>query len=172
MPLKFEEFSDELASILNDVGPDEIVTRCAEVVQHRRLRKTKIAIKGKIGTLKPKTKKSFTAIVDAYLHSSQKPASIRVWLAAEYKTPGGAPQNKISDQFLEGPQILVGEGLSGLIRKEVPIKFTVPEYSEWVAHADKVSLHVAIFKGTVEKPAALKESDILARDSRTLSYTE
>jgi len=173
VPLKFEEFSDELASILNDVGPDEIVTRCAEVVQHRRSRKkNKIAIKGKIGTLKPNMKKPFTAIIDAYLHSSQKPASIRVWLEAEYKTPDGALHKNISGQFLEGPQLLVAEGLSGSVRQEVPIKFAVPEYPEWLAHADKVSLHVAIIKGTVEKPTALKESDILARDSRTLSYTE
>jgi|GEM_PF-2639810 len=171
VPFKFEEFSDELASILNDAKPDEIASRCAEVVQHRRSRKTKIAIKGKIGTLKANTKRSFTATIDAYLQLNQKPASIRVWLKADWKTPDGTVQSRISGEFLEDPQILVGEGLSGLVRKEVPIKFTVPEYPDWVAHANKVSLHVAIIKNTVGKPAGAKESDILARDSRTLPYT-
>jgi hypothetical protein len=171
VPFKFEEFSDELASILNDVEPNQIATRCAEVVQHRRSRKTKIAIKGKIGTLKANTKKSFTAMIDAYLSSNQKPASIRVWLEADCKTHDGTVQHEFSDQFLESPHILVGEGLSGLVRKEVPIKFTVPEYSDWVAHANKVSLHVGIVKNTVERPTAAKEPDILGKDSRTLSYT-
>jgi hypothetical protein len=171
VPFKFEQFSDELASILNDVEPNQIATRCAEVVQHRRSRKTKIAIKSKIGILKANTKKSFTAMIDAYLHSNQKPASIRVWLEADCKTHDGTVQHQFSDQFLESPHILVGEGLSGLVRKEVPIKFTVPEYSDWVAHANKVSLHVAIVKNTVERPTTAKEPDVLAKDSRTLSYT-
>jgi hypothetical protein len=170
VPYRFEEFSDELAAILNDAAPNEIATRCADVVQHRRSRKAKIAIKGNIGILKPKARKSFTAVIDAYLDSNQKPASIRVWLEADCKTPNGTVQHQFSGQFLENPQMLLGEGLSGLVRKDIPIKFIVPEYSDWVVNVNRASLHVAILKDTVEKPSAVKESDILARDSRTLSY--
>lgn len=170
VPFKFEEFSDELGSILSSVEPDQIATACAEVVQHRRSRKTKIAIKGKIGRLKVNTNMSFTATVDGYLERNQKPASIRVWVAATYNAADGTTRNQVSEQFLEDSHITIGQGLSGLLREEVPINFTVPEYSDWVGRATKVSLHVAIMRNNVQKPSAAKESDILAADNRVLAY--
>lgn len=170
-PYRFEEFAKDLASIIRHAKPGEIAARCAEIVHHQRSRANKISIKGNIGSLKQNSLKSFTAVIDAYIHPNERPAAVRVWLEATFKTPDGKEQNRLSGAFLESSPILIADEPSGLVQIEIPIKFTVPEYAEWAAHVDKVSLRVAVVKQSVQKPIHAKETQILASADRTLSYT-
>jgi SIR2-like domain len=169
VPYKFEEFADDLASIIRHSKPVEIAARCAEIVHHRRSRTNKISIKGNIGILKAKTAKSFTAVVDAYIHPTERPASLRVWLEATLRTPDGKEQNSVSPAFLERSPISIADAGSGLVQAEIPIKFTVPNHPEW-AHANKVRLCVAVVTRSVEKPIHAKEAQLLSSTDRVLSY--
>jgi NAD-dependent SIR2 family protein deacetylase len=170
VPYKFEEFADDLASIIRHARPDEIAAQCAEIVHHKRSRRNKISIKGNIGTLKAKSVKSLTAVIDAYIHPNERPASVRVWLEATLKTADGKEQNSVSAAFLESSPILIADGVSGLVQREIPIKFKVPNYTEWV-HANKANLRVAVVKRSVQKPTQATETQILAIADRILSYT-
>ncbi len=171
VPYKFEEFADDLAGIIRHSKPSEIAARCAEIVHHHRSRaKNKISIKGNIGNLKPKSSKSFTAVIEAYIKPNERPAAVRVWLEATFTPPDGNPHHEVSEAFLESSSILIADKLSGLVQREIPIKFKVPEYSEWVAHAKTVSLRVAIVKQSVREPAQAEESQIIVSADRTLSY--
>lgn len=170
VPYKFEEFSDDLASIIRYSKPGEIAVRCAEIVHHQRSRTNKISIKGNIGILKAKSVKAFTVVIDAYIHRNERPASLRVWLEATLRTPDGKEQNSVSPAFLERSPIGIADAGSGLVQREIPIKFTVPNHAEW-AQANKVVLHVAVVKGSVQKPVQAKETQILASADRILSYT-
>jgi len=73
VPYKFEEFAEDLASIIRHARPREIPARCAEIVHHQRSRTNKISIKGNIGVLKAKSVKSLTAVIDAYIHPNEDP---------------------------------------------------------------------------------------------------
>jgi hypothetical protein len=169
VPYKFEEFADDLASIIVDATPAEIADRCAEIVHHQRSRtKNKIGIKGNIGTLKPNSSKSFTAVIDAYIQPSDRPAVVRVWLQATLKTPDGREQNSLSGSFIESSPVLIAHG-SGLVDTEIPIKFKVPECPEWAGVA-KLELRVAIVKQSAQKPIQAKETQILASANRSLAY--
>ena len=170
IPYKFEEFADDLASIIVDATPGEIAARCAEIVHHQRSRtKNKISIKGNIGTLRPKISKSFSAVIYMYIHPIDRPAAVRVWLRAALKTPDGKDQNTVSGSFIESVPVLIAHG-SGLVDAGIPIKFKVPEYPEWAGVA-KIDLCVAIVKRSAQKPIQAKETQILAIASRTLWYT-
>jgi len=171
VPYKFEEFADDLASILNEAKPGEVAARCAEIVHHRRSRTNKISIKGNIGTLRANSIKSFVAMIDAYIMPHERPAAVRVWLEASFESPDGTKQKRVSHAFLETHPILIARKLSGLIQKEVPIKLKIPEYAEWLTQGPTVSLRVAIVKPSVQKPAQVEESQILANAKRTFSYT-
>jgi hypothetical protein len=168
VPYKFEEFADDLASIIRDAMPDEIAARCAEIVHHRRSRTNKVGIKGNIGILKAKSVKSLTAVIDAYVPPTERPAAVRVWLEATVKNANGTEDTRVSETFLERSAT---NELSGLVHAEIPIKFTVPEYAEWATNAAKVSLRVAVVKRSVQKPIQAKETQILASADRILSYT-
>jgi hypothetical protein len=170
VPYKFEEFADDLASIIRHARPNEIAARCAEIVHHQRSRTNKISIKGNIGVLKAKSVKSFTAVIDAYIPPSERPASVRVWLQATLKTPDGNEQSSFSPVFLESSPVLIANAVSGLVQREIPIKFTVPNYAEW-ANVNKVNLRVAVVKRSVQKPLHAKEGQVLASTDRILSYT-
>jgi NAD-dependent SIR2 family protein deacetylase len=170
VPYRFEEFADDLASIIRHTKPGELAARCAEIVHHQRSRRNKITIKGNIGILKAKSLKSFTAVIDAYISPGERPASVRVWLETTLKTPDGKEQNSASHAFHESSPILIAKGDSGLVQKKIPIKFTVPKYAEW-ADVNKVHLRVAVVKRSVQKPIHAKEPQILASADRILSYT-
>jgi hypothetical protein len=97
VPYKFEEFADDLASIIRDAMPDEIAARCAEIVHHRRSRTNKASIKGNIGILKAKSVKSLTAVIDAYVPPTEGPAAVRVWLEATLKNANGTVDTRVSE---------------------------------------------------------------------------
>lgn len=170
VPYKFEEFADDLASILRLAKPSEISDQCAEIVHYRRSRKNKIIIKGNIGTLKPNSIKAFVALIDAYISPSERPASLRVWLSTTFKTPDGNEHNEVTASFLESSPIRIADKFSGLVQAEIPIKFKVPEYSEWLQHAKTASLCVAVMKRSVQDPTEVKDVHIFARTGRTLPY--
>ena len=171
VPYKFEEFSDELANLILNTSPSDLVSKCAKLVHHRKSKSNKIEIRGNIGVLKPNDIKTFTAIVDAYLLPHERPAYVRVWLAANYSIPGGQQKIRVSGQFLDEGKSQVCSGLTGMLQDRIPIQIKVPDYSEWIQYASKVTLHVALVQKSVKNPAQLKNRDIFAADKRELTYT-
>ena len=169
IPYCFENFSDELASIISDVEPINIADKCAEIVHHNKSKKNKIKLKGDIRSLKANEEKKFEAVIDAYLQPDEKPAYVRVWLKATYQEDG-VTQNKVSGTFLENKEIQIAKGLSGMVKKQLPIIIEVPKYSKWLDHAEKVTLCIAILKKNIKSPSNAQRH-ILAKDSRKLRYT-
>lgn len=170
VPFQFEEFSDELANLILNSSPSDLARECATIVHHRKSKSSKIEIRGNIGSLKAGDTKTFKAIVDAYLLPHEKPAYVRVWLAAKYATPEGQ-QRRVSGQFLDGGKVQVCSGLTGMVQEEIPIRIKAPDYPEWIQHASKVTLHVALMQKSVNRPAQVKDRAIFAADKRELTYT-
>ncbi len=172
VPYKFEEFSDELASLLLKSIPSELADACASIVRSRTSKSKKIRIRGKIGSLKPRDTKVFSANVDAYLLSHEKPAFVRVWLSAEYTTPDNVVQRMFSSRFLDNEKTEVGSSLTGMVKEEIPIQIEIPNYPEWLKYGAKVTLHVALIPKSINTPSQIKTSSIIARDKRELMYTQ
>jgi hypothetical protein len=171
IPFKFEVFSDELASITLNSRPSDLARDCAAVVHHTKSKTNKIAIKGNIGILKTGDKKTFKALIDAYLRPHERPAYVRVWIAAKYTTPEGR-QDEMSGEFLDHGRAQVCTGLTGMVQTEIPIQIKVPEYAQWVKYASKVTLQVALVSKSAKKPVHVKSNTILAEDKRELTYTD
>ena len=171
IPLKIEEFSDELASIVSDATPVNLPAQCAAIVHHMKSKTNKIRIKGNIGILKPGQTKMFKAVLDVYLMPGEKPALVRAWLAAEFTTPEGQKKSEFSEKFHDRGKALVGSGLTGMIQEEVALNIEIPEYSEWLKHAEKVTLKVALVRKSVAKPAQAKGNRLIAIAERKLTYT-
>jgi len=136
------------------------------------IQSNKIKIRGYIGSLKPEETKTFSANIDVYLLSHEKPAYVRVWLAAEYNTPDKGIQLKASGHFLDEGQTEVGSGLTGMVQEEIPIQVKIPKYSEWLKYGAKVTLHVALMPKSINTPPQIKTSSILARHKRELMYVQ
>lgn len=171
VPFKFEEFSDELAHLIINSSQSDLASGCARIVHHRKWKSNKIRIQGNIGGLKPGDTKSFKAIVDAYLLPNERPAYVRVWFATKYTTSEGQQNSKVSGHFLDEGKGLVGSGLTGMVQEEIPIRIKVPDYPEWIQHASKVKLHVALVQEWVKKPYQAKDHAIFTADERELTYT-
>lgn len=172
VPFKFEEFSDELAHLLHNSTPSELASGCASIVYKSKIQSNKIKMRGNIGSLKPGDAKTFTANIDAYLLSHNKPAYVRVWLTGQYTNSDNVVQKKISSLFLDGGKIEVGSGLTGMVQEEIPIRVEIPKYSEWLKYGAKVTLHVALMQKSVNTPSQIKTSSILAQDKRELMYIQ
>ena len=171
VPYKFEEFSDELSNLILNTSPSDLVNDCTKIVRRRTSKSNKLEIRGKIGSLKPRDIKTFTAIVDAYLLPHEKPAYVRIWLAAVYSTPSEQNISRVSHEFLDKGKFQVCTGLTGMLQQNIPLRIEVPNYSEWLKYASKVTLHVALIQKTVRTPAQLKKRDIIVADKRKLMYT-
>jgi hypothetical protein len=170
VPYKFEEFSDDLASIIINSTPSSLAQRCADIVHFRKSRSNKVAIKGNIGSLKAGEIKRFKANVDAYLLPHDRPAHIRVWLEAECVTPDGQKQSRVSHEFLEGGDKLVCTDLSGMIQEEIPLEIRVPDYAQWAKLAGKATLKVGLVRSSAKKPAQIRDHAAIATDERELAY--
>lgn len=170
VPHKFEEFADELASLIKTSKPSELADGCAAVVHHRKVKKNKIKMKGRIAILKPGTKCSFTAVVDAYLIPQDRPALIRVWMSGVYTGDDGKQVNKISGRFLDGGTAEIDRATSGMVQEEFDMEFDIPKYDEWIAHAAKVTLHVGIVRRSAKTPLTAKDDSLIASDQRKLTY--
>lgn len=171
VPYEFEDFSDELASFIKTVTPSDIAARCAAVVHHRKAKKNKVKIKGRIGKLKAGTRDRLTAVVDAYLTPHDRPALIRLWINGVYTADDGEQVSQISRKFLDGGTTEIDKALTGMVQAEFDIEFEIPTYSEWIAHAAKVTLHVGVVRGTAKTPLTAKGASLIAIDQRVLRYT-
>lgn len=170
IPYKWEEFSDELAHILLNSSHDNLIDDFISIINKRKFAKTKVKIKGNVGSLITLQKKTLTVEVDAYLASNERPSKLRVWLEGTYPDASGKQQNKVSHVFLEGQEINLANGLTGLVKITEKITFKVPKYEVWQQAKIKVSLKVGIIKGTVSKPANISTRNVFAVDSKMLPY--
>jgi len=170
VPLKFEDFADELAAICEEVAPEDIADACSQVVHQQKYRSNRLTIKGNIGALGVGSVKNFTAEVDAYLLRTEKPARLHAWLEAEYAHANGETRKRVSNKFLESSPIELGTGWTGVAKATHEMTFTVPHYDEWVQHASTATLRVAVVRRSVKNPAQISEHNVLAEDRRELTY--
>lgn len=171
VPVKFEDFSHELASIATGSAPEDFAQACADVVHQCRARSNKLAVKGKIGSLKAGTTKEFVASIDVYLSGSDKPARVRVWLEGEYSMPDGQEIRKHSEKFLESRPVEVGRDWTGVVKCDEPLSFKVPTYEEWIERGAKVTLRVALVRHSVKTPGHVTAHNIIAEGHRDLTYS-
>ena len=165
VPLKFEEFCDDIAYFVRHFEPAQIPDRCAEIVQFRKSRSSKVAMKGRVGRLKAGNIIEFSAQLEAYLPPDKKPAKLRAWI----ETPSDAGASKVTSEFLEGGNIEIKKDSPGLIQDSFPITVNVPEVPEWDAYG-RVSLKVALLSSSIRRPNRLSAREMIAVDSRELSY--
>lgn len=172
VPYKFEDFADELATLCRGTRPEDFAEGCASIVRQQKGRSRKLTIKGNIGPLKVGTTKNFSAVIDAYLRRSEKPARLRLWLEADFLDPDGHGQRvrKASVDFLETEAVEVGTDWTGVVKSAHDVSFKVPRYEKWIQEAKTVSLRVAIVRRSVKKPSQVTEHSILAEDRRELTY--
>lgn len=162
VPLKLEEFSDELGNILQHSEAEHIASKCAEIVHHINSKTNKISLKGRIGTLKSGGQKSFTVKVSTYIKAKDRPARIRVWLSA---------LDQVSREFIETESLHVATDLTGMIDSEIPITINIPSYTSWKASGTKVSLNVAIVKHAIKKPTGISIAAVIASTKKVFPYS-
>jgi hypothetical protein len=172
IPYTFEDFSDELASILQESSPEKVAIECAKVVHHVKFKTNKIKIKGNIRILKPDQIKNFKLNVDAYFSREEKPAYIYAWLAANYSLPNGEKKNEISANFINEQEIKIADGLSGFFKKEISVTAIIPNIVSWLEQTSKIKLKVAILSKEIKKPSQILPKNILCQDQRELLYSK
>ena len=167
IPFKFEDFSDDLASIMLNSPTLDMSRNCAAIVHHTKSKTNKIILKGNVGILKPGDKKTFKAVIDAYLRPQEKPAYVRAWL--EFTDTDG--DSRISTNFLDDGKAQVCTGLSGKVQAKIPMQIKVPDYTKWIKNGSKVTLRLALLKKSVKKPPIhTNDNNILASHDRKLTY--
>lgn len=171
IPSKFEEFSDELAHILENENPIDVSEVCAARQRYMRFKKSKLKMKGSIGILKPGEIKIFTASIDAYVHPRHRPVCLRVWLEADIQSDDGEQRRQVSRSFLNSEDDSLSIGLSGVLQIDIPIKIKIPKYAGWLDKVAKVQLRVALIESSQRGPLSLRKSSIVAEDDRLLTYT-
>jgi NAD-dependent SIR2 family protein deacetylase len=169
IPLKFEDFADELSHVLRTDKPEAVAKACAAVFRQMKHKKSKLRIKGNIRVLKPGQTKQFVAAVNAYVHRHQRPVCVRAWLEASYRKPSGEKREECTPKFLN-PKEHLSLGLSGILKADVPIAIKVPNIPTWLEHAKKVQLYVALLAASHRSPHNLTRDTPIAADSRVLSY--
>ncbi len=170
IPYKWEEFADELSYILKSSSNDNIVKDCINIIKTKKYAKNRIKIKGNLGILLISQKKKLSVDVSAYLTANERPAKLRVWLEHTVTDSTGNKLKKVSGEFLEDGDIILGSGLTGLIKSTKNISFKIPMYENWLKEGSKVLLHAGIVKGHVKKPRSTTSGNIIASDTKSLSY--
>lgn len=171
IPYKFEEFSNELAHVLENESPINVGKACVASLRQMRFKKSKVKLKGNIGILRPGEIKTFSAAVDAYVHPHHRPVCIRAWLEARFQAPSGEQKHEVMRSFLNSGNDSLSLGLSGALRVEIPLKVKIPKYPEWLERAEKVTLRIALLEKSQRGPMSLKDAAIIAEDARDLTYS-
>ena len=165
VPCLFEEFADELAGFIRSSNPTDIPKRSLEIMRFRQRKSPAVVIRGNIRLLKASESKSFSVRVETNLRPQDKPAVLRVWLAALLE----GENLEVCEEFLESPRISFGKDCVGIIKTDFPMKIMVPEHEAW-SDCEKVTLHVALIKDTVKEPGRIRAEGIIASAQRNLRY--
>lgn len=171
IPYKWEQFSDQLSYILNNSAPASIIKECVNIYNTDKRGKNKVIIKGNLGTLIAHNKKKFKVQIKSYLPPNERPAKLRCWVRFVHKDSSGSNKSSQSSSFLESKEIIVGNGLNGLINQVFDVEMKVPNYLEWFRIGGKVELIVALMRASITKPV-WTPTNIIAQDSKLLEYKE
>lgn len=167
---KWEDFSDEFSSILQNSNLENIIKDCVNILNKKKFTKKKVKIKGTIGILIAGEKKKFSVQTSAYLSSNEKPVKLRAWLRATITDSIGKEKQENSNSFIETKEIIIGDGLSGLIDNTYDVEIKIPRIPEWIENGFKVELVVALVKLYVSKASNIASWSIIAHDSKLLEY--
>lgn len=167
----FEDFSDELAHILECEVPDQIGVACAKVSRRVKLNKNKLKIKGRIGVLRADQRQTIAIAIDAYVSRNRKPVLVRAWLEARFVNAAGKSVHQFASTFLNPEDSHLVLGLGGEWRQEQTLKVRIPSISNWLSHAEKITLKVALIEDYSGTPRKLPASKIIAEDARELKYS-
>ena len=168
---EFENFSDELAHVLEIARAESIPKECVSVVNKITRKNGKVGIRGRIYQLKVGTM-TIELSVDAYVKKEDRPVRLNAWLSGRAKNPDGTLAKRIfSRSLVESPKP-IKFGLTGHYKEDTSIDIKVPRYSEWLAAGGKVKLTVALIRGARHvRPQKIELSQIIAQDERELRYS-
>ena len=168
---KFEDFSDELAHVLENTKPELVPKECVGIVRQIARKKDTLKIHGRIYQLKVGTM-TIKLSVDAYVPKEDRPASFVAWLNPRAKNPDETLVNQISTPPLIISPKPISLGLTGSYKADTSININVPRYNEWLAGGEKVRLTVALVKDVTRLDISnIKGSQVIARDERELKYS-
>ncbi len=172
LPYKWEEFSNEISSIILNFPSNQIVEKCINVLKKDKYKKNKLKIKGNVGVLKVSGDKELTIDLDVYLAVNDKPSRLRAWLEASFTDTEGKIKNEITTEFIEIGETFLGEGLSGLVKTTKTLKIKIPKIEDWLREGYKVSLIVGLVRSHVKESLNPKRQNLIVKDSKVLSYKE
>lgn len=166
LPYKWEEIADEISSILLSSETSQISSNCIDVFKKHKYEKNKLKIKGNLGSLRAGKVKSFTIDVRAYLNSNEKPSIIRAWLKVTYPDQ----KEKVWNEFIELGDIQFGKNLTGIVDSTEQISIRAPTIKSLLNTDYKVSLFIGLVKKQVKAPLNINSQNLIAEDSKSLSY--
>ena len=120
--------------------------------------------------MKPSQVKSFKVTVKGYLRKIEKPALIRVWLSANYKDTDDKLIKRVTTEFLDKGNLIMGKDLTGIVNDELKISVVIPKIENWLLYAKKAKIHVGLIKSNVLKPMHITTQNTAAVDYRELGY--
>ena len=168
---KFEDFSDELADVLENEKAEAVSKSCVSVVRQIALKKDKLKMRGRIYQVMVGAM-TVELLIDAYVSKKDRPATIFAWLEGRAKKPNGNMEDEISSESVIVTLKSINFGLAGSYNEETSINIEVPRHNEWLNSGEKVKLVVALVKGgTHLKPYEIRPNQIIAQDARELKYS-
>lgn len=170
IPFKWEDFSDELSYILLNYSTDQIAKKCVEVSNKVKYQKNKISFKGNLRELRVLDKKAISLETKGYLKMEQRPASLRVWLSAEYTDTDGTKQNRVYNEFIEVITNEFGADLTGVLVSKIEMAIKIPKVQKWLDVGCNVTINVGLVKSSVSKPSLVREQNLVASCKKTLPY--
>ena len=170
IPYKWEDFSDELSSIISNNPPKQIAECCFNVVKMRTSSKKKLKIRGYFKALHMLDEIELSIDIQAYLALDERPSKLRVWLVATYTDVDGIKKIRRSPNFIERREVLYGDSLSRLVSKNEKLRIKIPRINSWLTFGAEVSLKVGLVKAGVKLPLNAKGKNLIADDSKSIIY--
>lgn len=144
VPHKWEDFSDELADVLCVGTAEQVGEQVATVINKRKRGKNTVRLVGRHSAFKAGEAKKIRISAKAYLQGDAKPAFVRVWMEAKYKDAEGQEKVRVTSNFLETKELLVGISGTGLVDGVFETNMQVPRTLEWATPGAEVKLMVAL----------------------------
>ena len=170
VPYKFEFISDDLAYVLKNFKPDEIVGELTKIIRQDRTKKNKMEIKGRLKKLKAENTVSIKVKVKAYLNRETRPSFLKAWLITKIKKTDGTIETRRSVDFIEMTSIKLADNLTGYIDSEYTMQLLIPKIKSWAEEQAPVELLVAMCSKDVKKTAGLNNEIIIEQTSRKVLY--
>ncbi len=170
IPVKFSEFSDELAECLKSTEAKQIGRELTSVWNTMKKRKTRLKLKGRIGTkLVPLQRYELSVTIDGYVPKNLRPVTLRAWISRTPSPTEGLKRPQTSG-FIEQSTKPLDLNVSGVLNLETKLNLEIPKIDEWLAKGGNVELNIALLPRSTSMVAKAKNSAI-ATGTRSYKYS-